>query len=152
MDIKSIILLALFMVLILGNVESFEYDAKELESEEGWQGMYERWRNHHNVQEVSEDEKAERLSVFKTNVQHVHNTNNMNKAYKLKVNKFASMTNHEFRNTYAGSNIKHYRKLRGPRKESFMYENVANVPPTVDWRAHNVVTPAKDQANCGNFF
>ncbi|KAI3763194.1 hypothetical protein L1987_53646 [Smallanthus sonchifolius] len=150
MEIKMFILLPLSMVLILGIVESFEFHEDELAMEEGLQGMYDRWRNHHNVAEVSDDEKAKRFNVFKSNVQHVHNTNKMNKPYKLKVNKFATMTNHEFRNTYAGSNIKHYRTLQGARKNNlnFMYENAPNVPPAIDWRTHNDVTPVKNQGEC----
>lgn len=154
MEIKKLILLSISLALILGIVESFEFDEKELESEEGMQGMYERWRSHHNVAEVSQDEKAQRFNVFKTNVQHVHNTNKMDKPYKLKLNMFATMTNHEFRSTYAGSKIKHYRTLRGPRNDQlpFMYENAANLPPAIDWRTRNAVTPAKSQGLCGNIF
>ncbi|MFS7910972.1 putative chymopapain protein [Helianthus anomalus] len=158
MKIKKIILLSLSLALILGIVESFEFDDEELKSEEGMQRMYDRWRNHHNVHlEVSEDEKAERFNVFKTNVQHVHRTNKMNKPYKLKLNKFATMTNHEFTSTYASSKLKHYRALRGPHKSilnrksnlNFTYEKVANIPPAIDWRTRNAVTPPKDQGKCG---
>lgn len=145
-----LILVLLSFVLILGVVESFEYHEKELESEEGLQGMYDRWRDHHNVKEKS----SERFNVFKTNVERVHNKNQLNRPYKLKLNEFAAMTNHEFRNTYAGSKISHYRALRGARNSnlSFMYDNVDNLPLSVDWREHNAVTPAKAQGACGNTF
>ncbi|XP_071729352.1 vignain-like, partial [Rutidosis leptorrhynchoides] len=149
---KSFILLALSLVLIQGIVESFEYDEKELESEEGLQGMYDRWRTHHNIEEVRNDEKAQRFNVFKANVHHVHKSNKMDRPYKLSLNKFAAMTNHEFRNTYAGSKISHYRALRGVRKGNltFMYHNADNIPPSVDWRERNAVTPPKDQGKCGS--
>nr|XP_043636950.1 vignain-like [Erigeron canadensis] len=149
---KFIISVSLSLVLILRATESFDYHEKELESEEGLKGMYDRWRAHHNMAEVSHEEKAQRFNVFKANVQHVHKSNKMNKAYTLKLNKFAAMTNHEFRNSYAGSKISHYRALQGPRKvnSTFMYQDAANLPPSVDWRTQNAVTPAKNQGKCGS--
>ncbi|KAI7743792.1 hypothetical protein M8C21_004837 [Ambrosia artemisiifolia] len=151
MEIIKVILLSLSLALILGIVESFEFDEEELKTEEGMQGLYDRWRNHHNVAEVSHDEKAQRFNVFKHNVQHVHMTNKMNKPYKLKLNKFATMTNHEFTSMYANSKIKHYQALQGPRKRNltFRHENADNIPPSIDWRRRNAVTPPKNQGVCG---
>ena len=70
------------------------------------------------------------------------------------MNKFADMTNHEFRSTYAGSKISHHRMLHGERigNKSFMYANDDNIPASVDWRKKNAVTPVKDQGHCGNTF
>jgi KDEL-tailed cysteine endopeptidase len=89
--------------------------------------------------------------VFKENVMHVHKTNKMGKPYKLKLNKFADMTNHEFRSVYAGSKVKHHRMFRGtPRGNgSFMYGKVEKVPTSVDWRKKGAVTAVKDQGQCG---
>lgn len=75
----------------------------------------------------------------------------MDKPYKLKLNKFADMTNHEFRSTYAGSKVNHHRMFRGtPRGNgTFMYEKVNKVPSSVDWRKKGAVTDVKDQGRCG---
>ena len=83
---------------------------------------------------------------------HVHNTNKMNKPYKLKLNKFADMTNYEFRTTYAGSKVNHHRMFRGmPRGNgTFMYENFNNAPSSVDWREKGAVNPVKNQGQCGS--
>ncbi|KHN07963.1 Vignain [Glycine soja] len=83
---------------------------------------------------------------------HVHNTNKMDKPYKLKLNKFADMTNHEFRSTYAGSKVNHHRMFRDmPRGNgTFMYEKVGSVPASVDWRKKGAVTDVKDQGHCGS--
>ncbi|GKE12562.1 peptidase C1A [Tanacetum coccineum] len=146
MEINKFILVSFSMVMILGIVESFDYHEKELESEEGLKRMYDRWRTHHKVEQKNED----RFNVFKYNVRHVHNSNKMNKPYTLKVNKFADMTNHEFRKNYAGSKISHYRALKGARKPNlpFKYANAVNLPPSVDWRTCNAVTPPKNQGEC----
>ncbi|KAF2293243.1 hypothetical protein GH714_040601 [Hevea brasiliensis] len=67
---------------------------------------------------------------------HVHNTNKLDKPYKLKLNKFADMTSYEFRSTYAGSKINHHLMFQGAPQGngSFMYEKLERVPPSVDWR------------------
>ncbi|KAI3763189.1 hypothetical protein L1987_53642 [Smallanthus sonchifolius] len=152
MEINKFLLFSVSLVLILGVVESFEYHEKELETEEGLQAMYDRWRDHHKVKERSPD----RFNVFKHNVQHVHNTNKMNKPYKLEVNQFAAMTSYEFVRTYANSKIGHKMKLRGnspgqdPRYMGFTYENQTDLPRCLDWREKGMVAPIKSQGACGS--
>ncbi|GMJ13710.1 cysteine endopeptidase 1 [Hibiscus trionum] len=149
---KSIGVMVVFsLALILSVVEGFDFHEKDLASEDKLWDLYERWRSHHTVSR-SLDEKHRRFNVFKQNVMHVHNTNSQGKPYKLKLNKFADMTNHEFRNAYAGSKIRHHKMFQGkPRGAgSFMYENVEAVPPSVDWRKKGAVTPVKDQGQCGS--
>ncbi|KAK1427695.1 hypothetical protein QVD17_16388 [Tagetes erecta] len=138
--------------LILGVVQSFDFHEKELETEESLWALYERWRSHHHVADINHHEKHRRFNVFKSNIQHVHNSNKMNKPYKLKLNKFADMTNHEFRSVYAGSKISHHRTLHGERNDnkSFMYANDNNIPTSIDWRKKNAVTPVKNQGQCGS--
>lgn len=141
---------ALLLALVLGVVEGFDFHEKDLASEESLWDLYERWRSHHTVS-TNLGEKHRRFNVFKENVMHVHNTNRMEKPYKLKLNKFADMTNHEFRSTYAGSKVRHHMMFRGAQhgSGSFMYDTVDGVPPAVDWRQKGAVTDVKDQGNCG---
>lgn len=148
---KKVFLVALLPALVLGIAQGFDFHEKELESEESLWDLYERWRSHHTVSR-SLHEKDKRFNVFKQNVMHVHNTNKKDKPYKLKLNKFADMTNHEFASTYAGSKIKHHRMFQGARgNDSFMYEKVDGVPPSVDWRKKGSVTAVKDQGQCGKY-
>ncbi|KAD4889047.1 hypothetical protein R6Q59_034063 [Mikania micrantha] len=151
MAISKILLISLSLSLVLGVAWSFDYHEKELETEDGLRDMYERWRSHHKLA-AEDDEKRRRFNVFKSNVLHVHETNKMGKPYKLKLNKFADMTNHEFRSVYAGSKIHHHRMLQGDRigNKTFMYANVDSVPTTVDWRKKGAVNPVKDQGQCGS--
>ncbi|CAN1291422.1 unnamed protein product [Linum perenne] len=123
--INKPLLIALSLALLLGVSTCFDFHEHELESED-------------SLWELLQD-KHKRFNVFKDNVMHVHETNKMDKPYKLKLNKFADMTNHEFKNTFA------------PRGNgTFMYENVERVPPSVDWRKKGAVTPVKDQGQCGS--
>ncbi|MBA0794526.1 hypothetical protein Gohar_018849 [Gossypium harknessii] len=145
------VVLVISLPFLLGIAQGFDFHDKDLASEDSLWDLYERWRSHHTVSR-SLDEKHRRFNVFKQNVLHVHNTNNKDKPYKLKINKFADMTNHEFRNAYASSKIKHHKMFQGKSRGagSFMYENVDRVPPSVDWRQKGAVTAVKDQGQCGS--
>jgi len=152
METNKLLLIVLSVALVLEVSESFDFHDKDVSSDESLWDLYERWRSHHTVSR-NLDEKQKRFNVFKTNVMHVHNTNKMDKPYKLKLNKFADMTNHEFRTTYAGSKVNHHRMFRGMPRGSgtFMYENFTKAPASVDWRKKGAVTDVKDQGQCGKF-
>lgn len=150
MGMVRVVLVSVFLAMAVGLAKSVEFAEKDLVSDESLWDLYERWRSHHTV---SRDltEKQRRFNVFKANVQHVHKVNQMDKPYKLKLNKFADMTNLEFRNSYS-SKIKHRRMLRGNRAlTGFMHDKAANVPASVDWRKQGAVTGVKNQGNCGKF-
>ncbi|XP_004239155.2 vignain-like [Solanum lycopersicum] len=146
---KKIFLISLSLAMIFGLVNSLEFTEKDIASEENLWDLYQKWRSHHTV---SRDltEKQRRFNVFKANVMHIHNVNKMDRPYKLKLNKFADMTNHEFRNFYS-SKIKHFRMLHGPRPTTgFMHDKADNLPASVDWRKKGAVTGVKDQGKCGS--
>nr|UYQ90942.1 cysteine protease [Ambrosia trifida] len=154
MEINKFVSFSFSLVLILGLAESFHYHERELESDEGFLGMYDRWREQHNIEMRS----PERFNVFKYNVKRIHESNKMDKPYKLKVNEFADMTNLEFVNTYANSKISHFQALRGgapgsldtdPNKD-FIYANATKIPDKLDWREKNAVTDVKGQGGCGS--
>ncbi|KAL9679785.1 hypothetical protein QQ045_017653 [Rhodiola kirilowii] len=90
-------------------------------------------------------EKESRFRIFKANAEHIDSFNNAGgSSYSLSINKFADLTNEEFkaRNGY---------KSRGSAGTGtpFKYENVTAAPSTVDWRKRGAVTPVKDQGQCG---
>ncbi|XP_047990564.1 procathepsin L-like [Leguminivora glycinivorella] len=69
-------------------------------------------------------------------------------SFKLKVNKYSDMMDHEFNRKMKGF---HYRA--GPRAENhtkpFVTPMLADYPSTMDWRQRGVVTDVKDQKQCG---
>ncbi|GAA0158772.1 cysteine protease [Lithospermum erythrorhizon] len=104
--------------------------------------MAQQGRSYKNV-----EEKAMRFDIFKNNVEYIDSVNNAGtRSYKLSVNKFADLTNKEFRATRNG-----YKQAPFPRscKATFMYENVSAIPSSMDWRSKGAVTPIKDQGQCG---
>ncbi|GAB4860565.1 hypothetical protein Ancab_035726 [Ancistrocladus abbreviatus] len=151
MDLNKLFLVSLAFALAVGLSKGLDFTEKDLQSEDSLWDLYERWRSQHTVSRSIED-KHKRFNVFKANVKYIDKVNKMDKPYKLKLNKFADMTNHEFRSLYAGSKIKHHRMFNGKARGSgsFMYANVNSVPPSVDWRKKGAVTPAKDQGQCGS--
>ncbi|KAL8532769.1 hypothetical protein ACS0TY_009107 [Phlomoides rotata] len=146
---KVLMVCCMFLALVLGLAESIEFTEKDVVSNERLWDLYERWRSQHTVSRDLKEKKS-RFNVFKANVLHVHKANQMDKPYKLKLNKFADMTSHEFRNFYS-SKIKHHRMLRGsPAATGFMHGDAENLPASVDWRAQGAVTDVKNQGNCGS--
>lgn len=94
-------------------------------------------------------EEEVRYKIFKQNVERIEAFNNAGtQPYKLGINKFADLTNEEFR---ASTNrFKGHMCSSATKTTTFMYENVTAVPPSIDWRLKGAVTPIKDQGFCGN--
>ena len=108
---------------------------------------HEQWMARHGRVYTDEKEKQIRFEIFKNNVALVEAHNKgLDKGYTLEVNKFADLTNEEFRASHHG-----YKK-QSPASEAsgvFRYANVSAVSDEVDWRKEGAVTPVKDQGECG---
>lgn len=149
-DMKFLVGLYLFLSLLAAAANAMGFEEKDLSSEESLWDLYERWRSHHTTAR-DPGEKKKRFNVFKDNVNFIHSFNKMDATYRLKLNKFGDMTHREFKSIYAGSRVDHHRALRGSPtwKGRFMYENVSDVPVSVDWREKGAVTAVKNQGHCG---
>ena len=75
------------------------------------------------------------------------------KSYSLRMNKYGDMTNHEITSILTG-----YKPELKLNRTDNLYQipdpsnNVNNLPRHVDWRRHGLVTPIKDQGNCGSCY
>ena len=95
-------------------------------------------------------EKEMRLKVFAANYELIEKHNAGNHKYKLGANKFADLTNEEFKQIYNGYRRKNQANRDGASTtSSFKYENVSAVPASIDWRSKGAVTHVKDQGQCG---
>ncbi|XVE88192.1 hypothetical protein DITRI_Ditri19aG0049000 [Diplodiscus trichospermus] len=95
-------------------------------------------------------EKERRYVIFKDNVERIEALNNgIEKGYKLGVNKFADLTNEEFRSLHTGYKRQSFELLSNSQPSKFRYGNVTAVPTAVDWGAKGAVTSVKDQGTCG---
>ena len=106
-------------------------------------------------------EYQKRFMIFKRNYKFIktHNFNAKIHGYKLGVNKFADLTNDEYRKTYLetfklNSNISKVSEPDGKFKNRMKSAQAKNDfydlgnPSSVDWRNTGAVMPVKDQGEC----
>ncbi|XP_078439021.1 cysteine proteinase RD21A-like [Wolffia australiana] len=123
-------------------------------TEEEVRRMYEEWRAKHRRGERSTgnlgEESDRRFEIFKDNLRFIdeHNRPEKNHSYTLGLNRFADLTNEEFRSVFLGARPAPQR-LRSPsrRYEVGLGEEL---PEEVDWRKKGAVPPIKDQGSCGS--
>jgi cathepsin L len=110
------------------------------------------WASNHKKVYSHEDEINHRLKAFTENLAFVQKHNaeaaQGKHTFTVAMNRFADLTNAEFRRQYLG-----YR--RGPNANSTaprLNPNLksSDLPDTVDWRTKGVITAVKDQGQCGS--
>jgi cathepsin L len=117
---------------------------------------WEDWRQHFGKKYVSVDEEYHRFGIFLQNVQKIAlwNTNSDNGA-SLRPNQFTDLTNEEFVLKVHGKNGKCMNAGRpqyviGKAGKSSKPKGVSANPASVDWTQKGVVTPVKNQGDCGS--
>lgn len=122
--------------------------SEECEPPAGPDSMVERYRNwleKHGRKYKDRDEWEQRFGIYQSNVQFIEFINSQNLSFTLVDNKFADMTNEEYKSIYLGfKKIKHFRK-----NQSHEHHGCMDLPSSVDWRTSGAVTPIKDQGQCG---
>ncbi|OVA14485.1 Peptidase C1A [Macleaya cordata] len=121
---------------------------------------YEQWLARHDRLYDTKEWKL-RFRIYQSNVQYIDYVNSQNLSYKLVDNKFADMTNEEFRAKYLGfkkpSGIKKVISTYVDQKREDFYAHeeintmvMKNLPASVDWRKRGAVARVKDQGDCGS--
>lgn len=113
---------------------------------------HEQWMARHGRVYRDDKDRDKRFEIFRQNLEYIEtfNSANSDQEYKLGVNEFADLTDEEFRALRKGLGSKIYSSIEVElsQRKPFRYENVTEVPPSVDWRAKGAVTPVKDQGEC----
>ncbi|CAN0846365.1 Probable cysteine protease RD21B [Linum grandiflorum] len=160
----SFLLLFPFLLLAVSSaldMSIIDYDAQHklgtsvVRSEKELRSMYERWlvTNRKNYNALGEKEK--RFEIFKENLRFVDEHNSVERSYKVGLNRFADLTNEEYRTRYLGVAMDRTKMVNGSSAaaavgERYLFKKGDDLPASVDWRAKGAVAPVKDQGQCGS--
>ncbi|XP_059284475.1 cysteine proteinase COT44-like [Lycium ferocissimum] len=116
-------------------------------------GIYQIWLAEHGKTYNGLGEKGKRFEIFKDNLRFIEEHNNSeNRTYELGLNRFADLTNEEYRTMFLGTRSDARRRVVKSNNASHRYVFLASdhLPKSVDWRKKNAVAPIKDQGSCGS--
>ncbi|XP_073027153.1 low-temperature-induced cysteine proteinase-like [Primulina eburnea] len=118
--------------------------------------LFQSWKEKHGKVYEHAEEAAERLRIFRTNIKYVLEKN-MDRRLPMGplvgLNKFADLSNEEFRKIYTRKIQKPFEKRRRYSLEDVQLKmkiSSCEAPTSLDWREHGVVTGVKDQGQCGS--
>lgn len=114
--------------------------------------MYTRWVAEHNRAYNGLGEEEKRFEIFKDNLRFVDQHNaEKNRTYKVGLNRFADLTNEEYRAGFLGTRTDAKRRVMKAKSASRRYACGARdkLPESVDWRQNGAVNPVKNQGSCG---
>jgi cathepsin F len=101
----------------------------------------------YNKQYASDSEMVHRFQIFKQSLKRIEaRTKTFPNGATYGINKFSDLTPEEFKSTYLMKN-----KITPVLQHKEASDIIANnIPASIDWRDHGVVTPVKDQGDCGS--
>ncbi|KAL6651833.1 hypothetical protein ACP70R_010758 [Stipagrostis hirtigluma subsp. patula] len=127
-----------------------EHGARGLErTESEVRAMYELWLAEHGRAYNALGEHDRRFRVFWDNLRFVdaHNARAGEHGFRLGMNRFADLTNEEFRAAYLGARPVPRNRAAGER---YRHDGSEELPEAVDWREKGAVAPVKNQGQCGS--
>ncbi|CAN0913622.1 KDEL-tailed cysteine endopeptidase CEP2 [Linum grandiflorum] len=108
---------------------------------------YNKWMSKHGRKYKNRDEYFHRFQIYQSNVHYINYINSKNLSYQLTDNKFADLTNDEFKSRYLGLSM----PRSNPKHKECTCGGVSKpLPVQADWRKSGAVTKVKDQGNCGS--
>jgi C1A family cysteine protease len=110
------------------------------------------WMQQHNVRFANGAEFVKRLTIFRDNLDYINKHNGQRSTYTLGLNAYSHLTSEEFSQFFHLDTALHTPQLRRASTEVHTApKDMSSVPASVDWTTvPNVVTPVKDQGNCGS--
>lgn len=124
-------------------------DYDELLSKERVSELFLQWKEEQGKVYKHFQEAERRFQNFRKNLRYIMEKNSQrhfSSGHILGLNKFADMSNEEFKKVYS-------RKLKKPiRTARTSVATSCETPASLDWRKRGAVTAVNDQGNCGKIF
>ncbi|GAA0152351.1 cysteine protease [Lithospermum erythrorhizon] len=120
--------------------------------EEEVKEMYDWWLVEHGKSYKAIGEKEKRFEIFKDNLKYIEEENKVaSRSYKLGLNRFADITNEEYKKKYLGAKTEEQRRMmNGVKSDRYSPKLGDTLPESIDWRELGAVVPVKDQGSCGS--
>lgn len=154
--ISSLLFLFLFFTFTsAADMSIITYDSKHEQS--NWRSddevmsIYQSWLVKHGKAYNGIEENERRFQIFKDNLRFIDEHNSQDRPYKVGLNKFADLTNEEYRSIYLGTRSDAKRRVMKAKVASqrYAYKASETLPESVDWTEQGAVNPIKDQGSCG---
>ena len=148
----------LLLLAITGDVVSGDRVEKEYKT------MFDNFVTEHRKTYDNYGEYTKRYLIFKDNARKVDNHNAANHSWSMRLNEFADLTSNEFSTMYIGkTRAKSRNSYLNSYRNSYSYDcddmgfcynrylyDTSGLPNTWDWSHQGVVTPIKNQGQCGS--
>lgn len=108
--------------------------------------LFTKWISQHSKSYSSVEEFNARYAIFRSNLDFIEQHNAGGHSYTLKMNQFGDLTNTEYQEKF----LKFVHPNPNVKVHHDRHLNAAGLPTSVDWRQKGVVTPVKDQGQCGS--
>jgi len=113
----------------------------------GAESRFDQWMTEHGKVYATAEEFGMRFRNFQESLYRIERKNSLSKTAKYALNKFSDLSTAEFKATYLMKNSVHNpnggRNVLKPKA-------IDSLPDTFDWRDNKVVSPVKDQGQCGS--
>jgi neutral trehalase len=127
-------------------------DFSELPPDESIIEIFQQWRDRHQKAYEHAEEAEKRFGNFKRNLKYIIEKTGKETTLRHRVglNKFADLSNEEFKQLYLSKVKKPINKTRIDAEDrSRRNLQSCDAPSSLDWRKKGVVTAVKDQGDCG---
>lgn len=111
--------------------------------------IYQEWLVKHGKAYNVLGEEKRRFEIFKDNLWFIDEHNSEERSYRVGLNRFADLTNEEYRAMYLGARSGNRTRLSKPSNR-YAPRVGESLPDSIDWREKGAVVGVKDQGSCGS--